>query len=99
MEAGARADEEETAEAEALKAVEARVPLSDHAAVFPLRPKFTSALILPGVITLALLMLILVLLSNRKFTRTRRNMEATMDANVLTSPATGVIAQFLSCLM
>ena len=35
MEAGARADEEETAEAELLKAVKVRLPLADHAAVSP----------------------------------------------------------------
>ena len=99
MEAGARADEEETAEAEALKAVEARVPLADHAAVLPLRLNLTSALTLPGVITLALLMLSLMLMSDIKSTRTRINMDATMDATVLTSPATGVITQFLSFLM
>ena len=97
--AGARADEEETAEAEVLKAVEVRVPLADQAAVFPLRLMLTSALTLPGVITLALLMLSLMLLSNRNSTRTRRNMDATMDATVLTSPATGVIAHCLSYLM
>ena len=81
MEARARADEEETTEAEALKAVEARVTLADHAAVFPLGPKLKNALTLPRVITLELLMLSLVLLSNRKFTRTRRNMDAIIDVN------------------
>ena len=91
VEAGAISDEEEMAEAEAIKAVEARVPLADHAAVFPLRPNLTSDLTLPGVITLALLMLSLVLLSDRKSTRTRINMDLTMDATVLTSPAAGVI--------
>ena len=35
VEAGARADEEETAEAKVLKAVEVRVPLTDHASVSP----------------------------------------------------------------
>ena len=35
VEAGARSDEEETAEAEVLKAVEVRVPLADHPAVSP----------------------------------------------------------------
>ena len=95
VEAGARADEKETAEAEVLKAVETRVPLKDHTAVSPLRLMLTSALTLPGVITLALLMLSLMLLSDRKSTRTRKN----MDATVLTSPATGVIAQCLSCLI
>ena len=99
VEAGARADEEETAEAKVLKAVKMRVPLANQAAIFPLRMMLTSALTLPGVITLALLMLSLMLPSNRKSTRTRRNMDATMDATVLTSPATGVITQFLSCLM
>ena len=99
VEAGARADEGETAEAKALKAVEARVPLADHAVVFPLGLKLTSSLTLPGVITLALLMLSLMLLSDIKSTRTRRNMDATMDATVLTIPATGVIAQYMSCLM
>ena len=99
VEAGARSDEEETAEAEVLKVVEVRVPLTDHASVSPLRLMLTSALTLPGVITLALLMLSLILLSDRKSNRTRRNMDATMDATVLTSPATGLIAQCLSCLI
>ena len=99
VEAGARAGEEETAEAEVLKAVEVRVPLADHAVVYPLRLMLTSALTLPGDITLALLMLSLMLLRDRKSTRTRRNMDATMDVTVLTSPATGVIAQCLNCLM
>ena len=95
VEAGARADKEEAAEAEVLKAAEVRVPLADHAVVYPLRLMLTSALTLPGDITLALLMLSLMLLRDRKSTRTRRN----MDATVLKSPATGVIAQCLSCLM
>ena len=99
VEAGARADKEETAEAEVLKAVVVRVPLPDHAAVSPIRLMLTSDLTLPRVITLVLLMLSLILLSDRKSTRTRRNMDATMDATVLRSPATGVIAQCLSCLM
>ena len=72
VEAGAREDEEETAESEVLKAVEVRVPLADQAAVFPLRLMLTSALTLPGVITLALLMLSLMLLRDRNSNRTRK---------------------------
>ena len=73
--------------------------LADHAAVIPLRLMLTSALTLPRVITLELLMLILMLLIDRKSTRIIIDMDATMDATVLTIPSTGVIAQCMSCLM
>ena len=99
VEAGARADKEETAEAEVIKAVKVMVTLANQGAVFPLRLMLTSALTLPGVINLVLIMLSLMLLSDRNHTRIRRNMDATMDAAILTSPATGVIAQCLICLI
>ena len=38
LEAGARVEEEETAESEVIKSVEVRVPLADHASVLFLRP-------------------------------------------------------------